>query len=484
MSKANKTGVNRRNFLRLAGMATIAGAGMLSGCSAKGAANSFPGGEIKFTKETDVVIIGAGGAGLWGAYAIGKAGLKSILVEKMPSWGGDTILACGVLPVHGTKVQIQQGIKDTSPEETWEAAKARYAKNRVPELSRIVTLYAPRCIDIWSEEFKVEFTDMDKNGYTKFFHIPKPGMRNDHKLLEPLFEFAKKSGTEFMFETRAISFIVNDKNETVGVRVQDEVSKKCLDIKAKKVLIASGDWVSNQEMISRYLPVWANTPMTTSTSMGEGIQMALAVGANLSQMDSVANLMSHFAPSVVFGIYDPLIHVSPEGKRMCNENSIFDAPGKAYAAGHTFWWSIFDETLVKGVHAATYQAREKMGGVVKADTIEELAAKTFLPLDALKATIERWNTDAKAGKDTEFGRTIAFAPLKAPFYAFKNTVVRYKTNGGLSINDKAQVVDKNDKPLANLYAAGACQGETTPNVHDVCAIGLYAGEQIVASLKK
>lgn len=480
---SSRNSLSRRDFLRVAGMTTVAGAlaGTAAGCSAS-AAESQPGGPVKFAKETDAVVLGAGGAGLWASYELVKAGVKMILVEKQPAWGGDTILACGVLPVHGTKVQQQQGIEDLSPKKTWESIKDRYAKKRVPELSKIVTLYAPRAIDIWTEEFGVKWMSMDNNSYTKFFHIPEPGMQNDHKLLEPLFEFVKK-GAEVMFETRAVSLIVNGKNEVVGVRVQDEVTRKFQDIRAKKVLIATGDWVSNQEMIARFLPRWADCPVSTYTSMGEGVQMALAVGAALTDMDSISNLMSHFAPTVVWGYYNSLIHVSPDGKRLCNENAIFEAPGKAYEAGHTFWWTIADEGLVNGVHAYSWKNRQQMGGWVKADSIEELAQKTGIPLEALKRTIERYNADAAAGTDTEFGKKVAFTPLKPPFYGIKNNVVRYKTNGGLAINEKCQVVDKANNPLPNLYAAGACQGETTPNVHDVCAIGMHAGQQIAAALK-
>jgi predicted oxidoreductase len=117
-------------------------------------------------------------------------------------------------------------------------------------------------------------------------------------------------------------------------------------------------------------------------------------------------------------------------------------------------------------------------------TIEELAAKTLLPLAQLKATIEKYNSDAKAGTDTEFKKAYFFKPLNPPYYAIKNRVVRYKTNGGLAINEKCQVVDKANNPIPNLYAAGSCQGETTPNVHDVCAIGMHAGQNIAMALGK
>ncbi len=480
-------GLNRRDFLRLAGVSAIGAAavGGLAGCSSSASEGVTPGGEIKFSKETDAVIVGTGGAGLWAAYELCKAGIKPVILEKQPSWGGDTILACGVLPVRGTKVQAQQGIKSETPAELWEKYKETYSKRyAVPELMKVVLENGTRCVDIWSEEFGVEWMQMDQAAYTNFFHIAAPGMQNDHKLLEPLVKFAKDNGAEFLFETKALSLIVNQDNAVMGVRVQDQVTGKFQDIRAKKVLIATGDWVSNQEMVARYLPKWEGLPMTTYTSMGDGVQMGTAVGANVVRMEEASNLMSHFAPTVVWGYYDSIIHVSPEGKRLGNENNIHAAADMAKETGFLYWWTICDDTLVNGVHAETFRTREKAGGVVKAETLEELAAKTHIPFEQLKATVDKYNADAEAGTDTEFKKTTAFLPITAPFYAVPSTIVRYKTNGGLDINANCEVMDRGKTPIANLYAAGACQGQTTPNVNDVCAVGMHAGQQMAAALKK
>lgn len=480
-------GLNRREFLRLAGF-TAVGAGMvggLAGCSTASGEGVQPGGAVEFSKETDALIIGTGGAGLWAAYELCKAGIKPVIIEKQPSWGGDTILACGVLPIRGTVVQERQGIEAPTPAETWERNKEAFAKRfAIPELMKVVLENGVRCINIWADEFKVEWMQMDPAAYTNFFHIAAPGMHNDHKLLEPLVKFAKDNSAEFMFETKALSLIIDKANAVVGVRVQDQVTGKFQDIRAKKTLLATGDWVSNQEMVARYLPKWVGLPMTTYTSMGNGVEMGAAVGAGLVRMEEPSNLMSHYAPTVVWGYYNSIIHVSPEGKRLGNENNIHSAADNAKEAGFLSWWTICDDTLVNGVHAETFRTREKAGGVVKADTIEELASKTQMPLEQLKTTIDKYNEDASAGTDTEFKKTTAFYPLQAPYYAVPSTIVRYKTNGGLDVNANCEVVDRAKTPIANLYAAGSCQGQTTPNVNDVCALGMHAGQQMAMAIKK
>jgi hypothetical protein len=168
---------------------------------------------------------------------------------------------------------------------------------------------------------------------------------------------------------------------------------------------------------------------------------------------------------------------------MCNENAIFNAPGNAHAEGYTFWWSIFGEELTTGYHHTSYESRANRGDIITAETVEELAEKMMVPVDSLVTTIEKYNADAEAGEDTEFQKRVAFKPIEAPYYAAKNVVVRYKTGGGLKINEKCEVINRAGDAIPNLYAAGSCQGETTPNVHDVSAIGMHAGQMIAEALQ-
>ena len=230
--------VSRRDFLKAAGM-TTAGGFMLAACGKSGGKSDAQsvGGNIDFGKETDVIIVGAGGAGLWASYMLAKAGINHMVVDKSISWGGDTILACGVLPVHGTVVQKNQGIEDLSPEDTWEAFKGFYADARVPELTRMVYLNAPKCINIFTEEFGITWMDMKNSGAPNYLHIPTPGMQNDHKLLEPLFNFNRTNGGEYLFETRAVDLILDSDKVVAGVRLRDEVTGQFIDVKAKKVLL-------------------------------------------------------------------------------------------------------------------------------------------------------------------------------------------------------------------------------------------------------
>lgn len=484
-----KISIGRREFLRLAGMATAGATAFTANSCAPAKTNQETGlnlhAPIKFTKETDVIIIGTGGAGLWAAYETTKAGIKTVIVEKEPRFGGDTVLACGVFPIVGTKALKNAGMASPTPEEAYnQFYDLLFSKRRVPELGKAVMVYGAKCIDIWTEQFGIEWMPFpDSKGTERFFHIPQPGLGNLRHLFTPLFKHVKKAGAEFMFETKMLSFIV-DKNKTpVGVRVQDVNTLTYTDIKAKKILLATGDFVANQEMIARFLPSWSTIPCITYTSMGEGIQMALPLGASLERMDDPVNFTAENPNIVVWGGYESIIHVDPKGKRFVKETDMHHVAVALVDNGFYHWYAIFDEQTAKGYNAHSIKKISKLGIISKADQIEDLADKIGVPPSNLSETLKHYNQMMEAGKDTQFNRKRHLRPLNPPFYAAFTRAVRYKTNGGLQINQHCQVIDVTGMPIHDLYAAGSVTGSTTPNVMDACGIGMLAGEVMVKHLK-
>ena len=480
---AETKGCERREFFRLAGLSAL-GAGIAAGCGDDPGptGDHLVGGGISFDRETDVVIVGAGGAGLWAAYSATDAGVSTIVVDKAPTYGGDTILSCGVLPVHGTAVQRAQGVEDKGADYWWDKSPIYSTGDRVPKLREISFTHSAKCVDIWTEKLGVEWMPFEK-GYTYYFHVPAPGMGNVNRLLAPLFKHVRDAGAEFLFDTRAKAFILDQQDRVVGIRVGDEVAGTLTDIRAKKILIATGDFIANQEKVAKNLPQWSMLPTTTHNSMGEGLDMALAVGASLENMDRPSNLTSDNAAVVVWGYWDPVIHVTPTGDRFVNENHGHDVAGALHETGHLHWYCIFDDQLVNSQRGHSVEVLKRLGRVHRAHTLGELAALTHIPADKLEATVRDYNAMCKAGEDPEFGRKLCLEPLSPPYYAAYAVPVRYKTNGGLRIDDHCRVVNASDQPIANVFAAGSCSGTVSPNVAPVVASGLYAGEQIVEELK-
>ncbi len=486
-----KESISRKSFLRLAGMATVGTAVATTvGCSPKGGASGYglDTGPIEFTKETDVLIIGTGGAGFFAAYAPTKAGLSTIMVEKSASYGGDTMISAGLMPINGTVAQEQQGIVDKSAEEVIEIYKDNINAHRLPEFLKMRIRNYVRVANIWTEEMGVEWTEFDP-GYTKHFHVAAPGMGNQHAILDPLYKTVVANGAEVLFETKAISLIVDEDDKPVGLRTLDTITGEYIDIKAKKICIASGGFACNQEMIATYLPNWASARMITYTSMGEGILMAVPLGAGLEDMDSYTTMTMDNDKISCASFYGPMIHVNPEGKRFCNEFKQHKVGQFIHDSQWTHLWTIFDEQLLNGAdhikYAVTNVINEE-GRTVKADTIEELAELMFVPPAALAETMKNYNEMALAGEDTEFEKTVDqfLLPLSGPFYAAITRPIRYKTNGGLRIDMNSQVTNDADTPITNLFAAGSVTGICSPNVHDVCGCGLHAGEMMVKQLEE
>jgi fumarate reductase flavoprotein subunit len=440
------------------------------------------GGGISFDRATDVLIIGAGGAGLWAAYAATEAGVSTVVVDKASTYGGDTILSCGVMPVHGTKAQEAQGVEDKGADYWWDKSPIYSTGDRVPKLREISFTHSAKCVDIWTEKLGVEWMPFEK-GYSYYFHVPAPGMGNVNRLLAPLFKSVENAGADFLFDTRALAFILDEGDRVVGARVRDEVSGAVSDIRARKILIATGDFIANQEKIAKNLPEWSMLPSTTFNSMGEGLDMALSVGASLENMDRPSNLTSDNAAVVVWGYWGPVLHVTPLGDRFVNENHGHDVAGELHKTGHLHWYCIFDDQLVNSQRRHSVEVLKRLGRVHRAHTLGELAALTNSPADKLEGTVKRYNAMCETGEDPEFGRKLYLEPLGPPYYAAYAVPVRYKTNGGLRIDDHCRVVNAADDPIVNVFAAGSCSGTVSPNVAPVVASGLYAGEQIVAELK-
>ena len=480
---AESTKCGRREFFRLAGLSAL-GAGVATGCGGaqQTADDHLAGGGISFDRETDVLIIGSGGAGLWAAYAATEAGVSTVVVDKAPTYGGDTILSCGVLPVHGTKAQEAQGVEDKGAAYWWDKSPIYSTGDRVPKIREISFTHSARCVDIWTEKLGVEWMPFEQ-GYSYYFHLPAPGMGNVNRLLAPLYRHVRDAGAEFLFDTRALTFILDPEDRVVGARVREEVSGTVSDIRAKKILLATGDFIANQEKVARYLPQWSLLPTTTHNSMGEGLDMALAVGASLENMERPSNLTSDNAAVVVWGYWDPVLHLTPMGERFVNENHGHDVAGALHETGYHHWYCIFDDQLVTSRRGHSVEVLTKLGRVHRAHTLDELAALTEIPADRLRAAVESYNAMCEAGEDPDFGRTLYLEPLNPPYYAAYAVPVRYKTNGGVRIDDHCRLIDAQDRPIANVFAAGSCSGTVSPNVAPVVASGLYAGECMIADLR-
>lgn len=500
----NGKGMGRREFLRLAGTAAAATAATvaLGGCSTGEAETTedtlgVPGWqEVNISKEVDVLIIGAGGAGLCAAMNTTKAGLSTLLVDKAATYGGvgNTAAGISVWPA-GSKYMQDRGVTATT-DESWEKIAGYYATLENPP-----RLYESLGKDIYFTEVElhdalydlgVKWMEMPaddgvrptpgsggKSYFAKWF-IPSAGLGSYNEVYKAINDSIVAAGAEFYFNTTVTDFIVDGAGQAVGVRCKDSMGS-VTDIRATVMLIASGGFISNQPLIAQYLGEWAELPTVVHTSMGEGILLGQTIGAALEGMENYNTLDPSMAVLTCTAYFGPTYQVAQNGKRFCREVDQHGMGEAIIEAGQVCWWSIWDDTLATSQFKSVIDQYFADGGVT-ANTVEELAAATAIPVDTLKATFAEYEALAAANEDPAFKRARFNDVLKPPYYALRSVPVRYKTQGGLRINGSGQVVDENDTVIPNVWAAGALTPHCTSDIAPTMGMGYLVGKNIVTAL--
>ncbi|WP_303202400.1 FAD-dependent oxidoreductase [Raoultibacter timonensis] len=496
--------MNRRSFLKTAaatGAVLVAG-GALAGCSSQGggsAASAEPDAEnrlvgyapIEFSEETDVLVIGTGIAGMSAAMDPVEAGYQVMLADKLERVGGESFISCGVMNVVGSNMQKDAGI-DGDPEANWEKylpVLEQAGETDDLDFKHNVYVYQTEWANRVNSDYGGEFQPLDDykdTGAPTSMLLPKNGIGDMASVLTPLQKGLESKGASYKLNHTAKSFIVDAQGTPIGVRFEDGKSGKTIDIKAKRIIVATGGFSCNQEMVSAYLPVQSRMGPLTVNSMGEGHQMCKALGGVYTHMDMVSNLMSDLAQVTVWGYFGPNVQVTPQGRRFIKEDQSHDSPDVAAELELGFWWTIFDEQLINGSQA--WNVNQNMTN--KADrlvgpcaSLEELAAAMDIPAENLVETFTAYDAMVEAGEDTEFGKKRFLTSLAAPYYAMKHMPFRYKTHGGMKITTESQLVDADGNPIPNVFCCGSTVADSGSDLSPNAGSGLVTGKAVVASLQ-
>ena len=426
------------------------------------------------TLECDVVVVGAGGAGLTAAATACENGAKVIVLEKMPIVGGNSLKATGGMNAAGTKFQEALGITDSGVEEFIEDT-----MNGGHQLNNIdlVTTMAQNSSDAvnWLETIDAPLPKVEATGGTvhKYLHEPEDGSAVGSFLVEKLNARCEELGIEILMNTKAEKILVED-GKAVGIEATGD--KADYTINAKAVVLATGGFGANFDLMTQYDESLANAVTTNHAgATGDGILMAQEIGADTVDMEQIqlhptvyqetGMLVSESVRSMG-GIL-----INAEGKRFCNDMSTRDAVSAAeLEQPGAYAYIIFDQRIVDNLKST--QKYINSGLTVSADTYEELAELMGLEGDAAAAfpeSMATWNEAVAAGEDAEFGRNNGMDEdlATAPYYAIKIAPGIHHTMGGLKIDTEAQVIDTEGNAIPGLFACG----ETTGGVHGGNRIG-------------
>ncbi|MEL7655039.1 MAG: FAD-dependent oxidoreductase [Bacillota bacterium] len=436
--------------------------------------------------ETDVVVIGGGASGLSAAITAAEKGAKVMILEKANTTGGCANMAMGLLGVE-TKLQKERLI-DITRERAFEKfmdythwrSDAKLVKKYIDQSAETIE---------WLQEMGVEFALPSKYfpGSEATWHIVKPktgnpGLRAAATMIKAMTERAEELGVKILLET-PVKSLIKDNGEIIGVTANDKDGE--LEVYAGAAIITTGGFGDNPEFIKNHTRFeWGKDLYSYRIPglTGDGIQMAWDAGAAKDYMEME---LVFFAPNT--GGYAPIelpfrqpnLFVNLDGKRFYNEqvveNPVFSVNAILRQKNRTAF-SIIDDKILKKydengldlINVVTssmdmsyfYQEMDeavKNGSDVffEADSIEELAEKTGIDKEGLKATIENYNEYCKK-EDKEFSKNIKYMiPIDGnKFYALKFAPSAYGSLGGIKINDMTQVVTEDFDVIPGLYAAG------------------------------
>lgn len=458
--------------------------------------NAFPAKEEEEVAEkdkkdldTDVVIIGAGGAGMTAAINTAQAGKDVILLEKMPYAGGNTTKATGGMNAAETHYQAEQGIDDSVEqfvEDTMEGGHNINDKDLVTTLAE----NSAEAID-WLDSIgaplpKVSFSGGATNAR---IHAPEDGSGVGAYLVTSLLKKMDELDINVMYDTKATSLISKDGTVT-GVKAESKDTE--YTINAKAVILATGGFGNNEDMIVQYRKDLKGTVTTSAPGItGDGIVMAEDVGADLVDIEqiqlhpTVEQKTSMLITESVRG--DGAILVNQDGKRFTDELLTRDVVSAAeLEQPGSYAYIIFDQRLRDGLKAI--EKYVSTGITVQGDTIEELAEKIDVDPATLAETLKNWNKYVADQNDPDFGRTTGMDQdlSQAPFYAIKIAPGIHHTMGGVHIDTDARVIDKDGNPIPGLFAAGEVVGGVHGGnrlggnaVADVVVFGKIASESAV-----
>lgn len=440
------------------------------------------------SEEYDVIVIGAGGAGLAAAIEAKMDGADVLVLEKMPIAGGNTLISGAEYAAPGNWIQEKEGIEDNPAlmvEDTLEGGDHINDRDLVTVVAENALEDAKWLRDevgvIWEDEL------MFFGGHSVKRSLIPLGA-SGREIIKKQVAKAEELEIPIYLETKAEELIMED-GKVVGVKA--ESNDKSYTLTAKNgVIMASGGFGSNVDMRVKYNPEIDDKILSTNTvgSTGDGITMGEEVKADLVGMewiqtypicDPLTGTLLYFDDARLYG---HTVIVNKEGERFVEELGRRDEMSMAIKAqtGSVCYEIIdengFVESKLAENHGPEIDYLYENDLLVKADTLEEAAEMFDLNVEETVASVERYNTYVEDGEDPEFNkRSLPSKVEKGPFYILKAAPAVHHTMGGLKINTNAEVVDEDGNVIEGLYAAG----EVTGGIHGKNRLGSNALADII-----
>ena len=471
------------------------------------------------TVDADVVVVGAGGAGMTAAITAAGEGKSVVILESQSMVGGNSVRATGGMNAGKTVYQDENEFGESAGvEKTLKTAAEKYADNETitalaktvseqwaayqanptgyfdsvelmeldtmiggkgindPELVETLCANSADAID-WLDEHGITLHNVSSFGGASVKRIHRPVNAEGKTvsvgsyMIPLLQENCEKAGVKMMLDTTATEILTDANGAAVGVKATG-ASGETVTVNAKAVVLATGGFGANLDMVVKYKPELKGFMTTNAPGIqGQGIEMAQAIGAATVDMDQIQihpTVEANTAALITEGLRgDGAVLINEEGKRFIDEVGTRDVVSAAeIAQTGSYSWLVVDQAMVDA--SSVIQGYIKKGYTVTGETYEELGKAMGVDAAAFAETMDKWNGYVEAKNDPDFGRTSFANPLNtAPYYAVKVTAGVHHTMGGLKINANTEVLNEKGEVIPGLFAAG----EVTGGVHGANRLG-------------
>jgi fumarate reductase flavoprotein subunit len=414
-----------------------------------------------FDADTDVVIIGAGAAGLIAALAAKQAGANPLIIERDAVSSGSTALSAGLIPAAGTRYQAQQGLADSVAAFSADILAKSHGTSDPVVMAAAVAAVGP-ALDWLGARFGLPFdviTDFRYPGHSAYRMHALP-RRTGAELIDQLRAAAEREEIAILTRARATTLFVEPDGRITGIGMLRGGAFETLGCKA--LLLACNGYGGNRALVAEHLPSMADALwFGHSGNDGDAVLWGQVLGAELRDMSGHQGHGSVAQPHGILITWATMteggVQVNRDGVRFSDESCGYSEQGeRVLAQPGAVAWSIFDARIAGIANQfEDFRTAEAQGAVVRAVTISELALAIGLPPGPLAATMAEVDAAKHAGTTDRFGRHFTgVAPLAQPYCAVKVTGALFHTQGGLAIDATTRVRRLDGSVLPNLFAAG------------------------------
>ena len=415
-----------------------------------------------FEYSIPVLVIGSGGCGLTAALAAKENKTEVLVIERDSTPLGTTAMSTGLIPGANTRLQRAAGIEDT-PEIFANDIINKTKGETDPEIATSLAIESSKTIEWLIDNYQIPLSLVDSFLYPGHSVMRMHGTpnRTGSELMGALCRAAERAEIDVLTSALVTDLYSDSNHKILGVKVL-RTDGQTEEIGCDALILACCGFAGNSEMVEEYMPEIKEAEFFGHPgNKGDAIKWGKSLGADLADIGSYQGhgglAAGRGVPILWPMIMEGGFQVNINGERFSNESLGYSEQAvKVVSQPKKIAWNIFDERLHELMKEfEDYNNAIEANAIIKADNAAELSALTGINKESLDKTIKEVEEMVEGKRKDSFGRDFTIKPkLESPYYTVKVTGALFHTQGGLVVNEHAQVMDKNKDPLPNLFAGG------------------------------